>query len=119
MARPSAGVAGHDQAPYRGGQPHPSHLQGGSRLWPRPPAKGRSAVAKAPCKGVAGCCQGQPGAIASGQPTRGSPNSQGCRQQEQWRRPQEQLLAGKLSRRLHRGGGDGTERARGVRAILL
>ncbi|RWV94461.1 hypothetical protein GW17_00042996, partial [Ensete ventricosum] len=32
----------------------------GDRLWPRPPAKGRPAMAKAPCKGVAGCYQGQP-----------------------------------------------------------
>ncbi|RWW40158.1 hypothetical protein BHE74_00054441 [Ensete ventricosum] len=46
--RPYVGVVGHDQAPYKGGWPWPGHLQGGGRLWPRPPAKGRSAAAKAP-----------------------------------------------------------------------
>ncbi|RWV89949.1 hypothetical protein GW17_00047880 [Ensete ventricosum] len=51
MARPSTRVAGHGQAPYKGGLPRPGHLQGGGRLWPRPPAKGRSAVAKAPYTG--------------------------------------------------------------------
>ncbi|RRT68856.1 hypothetical protein B296_00017232 [Ensete ventricosum] len=55
MARPSAGVAGHDQAPCRGGQPWPDHLQGGDRLWPRPPTKGRSATVMAPYKGAMGC----------------------------------------------------------------
>ncbi|RRT67409.1 hypothetical protein B296_00010235 [Ensete ventricosum] len=31
----------------RGGWPRPGYLQGGDRLWPRPPAKGRPAAAKA------------------------------------------------------------------------
>ncbi|RWV88874.1 hypothetical protein GW17_00049009 [Ensete ventricosum] len=47
MARPSIGVVGHGQAPCRGSRPRPSHLQGGSWLWPRPP-------------GAVGCCQCQP-----------------------------------------------------------
>ncbi|RWW46475.1 hypothetical protein BHE74_00047595 [Ensete ventricosum] len=34
--RPSARVAGHGQATCMGGQPWPSHLQGGDRLWLRP-----------------------------------------------------------------------------------
>ncbi|RRT60231.1 hypothetical protein B296_00016357 [Ensete ventricosum] len=47
MARPSTAVVGHDQAPCRGSRPRPSHLQGGSRLRPRPPW-------------AAGCYQCQP-----------------------------------------------------------
>ncbi|RRT48625.1 hypothetical protein B296_00003215 [Ensete ventricosum] len=33
-------VAGHGQAPYRGGQPRPGHPQGGGRLRPGPARKG-------------------------------------------------------------------------------
>ncbi|RWW00235.1 hypothetical protein GW17_00036806 [Ensete ventricosum] len=40
------------QASYRGDRPWPGHLQGGGRLWPRPPTKGRLAAAKALCIGV-------------------------------------------------------------------
>ncbi|RRT66744.1 hypothetical protein B296_00007376 [Ensete ventricosum] len=35
----------------RGGWPWHGHLQGGSLLWPRPPAKGRPAAAKASSQG--------------------------------------------------------------------
>ncbi|RWV96593.1 hypothetical protein GW17_00040681, partial [Ensete ventricosum] len=35
--RPSIRVAGHGQAPCRSGRQWPSHLQGGDRLWSRPP----------------------------------------------------------------------------------
>ncbi|RWV85410.1 hypothetical protein GW17_00052797 [Ensete ventricosum] len=51
MARPSAGVASHEQAPCRGGRPRPGHLQRGDQLWPRPPARGRPTMAKALYKG--------------------------------------------------------------------
>ncbi|RWW59444.1 hypothetical protein BHE74_00033614, partial [Ensete ventricosum] len=56
----SLGVASHGQAPCKGGQPRPGHLQGGNQLWPRPPVKGRPTAAKVPCKGAARCGQGQP-----------------------------------------------------------
>ncbi|RWW35293.1 hypothetical protein BHE74_00059787 [Ensete ventricosum] len=42
-------VANHSHASCRDDWPWPGHLQGGSRLWPRPHAKGRLAAAKAPC----------------------------------------------------------------------
>ncbi|RRT46166.1 hypothetical protein B296_00024402 [Ensete ventricosum] len=65
LARPSTRVAGHGQAPCRGGQPRPGHLQGGNRLWPRPPVKGRPTAAKVPCKGATRCYQGQSAGAAT------------------------------------------------------
>ncbi|RRT36582.1 hypothetical protein B296_00050288 [Ensete ventricosum] len=46
--RSKEGAADHGQAPCRGGHSRPGRLQG------------QSVVAKAPYKGVAGFCQGQP-----------------------------------------------------------
>ncbi|RWW04530.1 hypothetical protein GW17_00032239 [Ensete ventricosum] len=46
MATPLAGVAGHGQAPCRGGHPRPGRLHG------------QPTAAKTPCKGAAGCYQG-------------------------------------------------------------
>ncbi|RRT69935.1 hypothetical protein B296_00024194 [Ensete ventricosum] len=45
MARSSARVVGHGQAPYIGSRPQPSYLQRGGWLLPRPPTKGRSTAA--------------------------------------------------------------------------
>ncbi|RRT43504.1 hypothetical protein B296_00012947 [Ensete ventricosum] len=52
-AKPLVGVAGHGQAPCRGGHPRPGRLHG------------QPATAKAPCKGAAGCYQGQPIRVAA------------------------------------------------------
>ncbi|RRT31924.1 hypothetical protein B296_00054541 [Ensete ventricosum] len=63
MARPSTRVAGHGQAPCRGGQPRPGHLQGGGWLRPGLARKGgqrypqRAAARKGSARG--GCASGQ------------------------------------------------------------
>ncbi|RWV93508.1 hypothetical protein GW17_00044035, partial [Ensete ventricosum] len=64
MVRPSARVAGHGQAPRRGDQPRPGHLQRGDRLWPSPL-----------CKGETGC--GQPARVAPAASSQGAVDGQG------------------------------------------
>ncbi|RWV87603.1 hypothetical protein BHE74_00046801 [Ensete ventricosum] len=101
MARPSTGVAGHSQAPFRGGSPRPSHLQGGGWLWPRPRTKGRQlSVGMATCSVAPEGVANPQGAVTNGQPTRG------CRLWPGW------LPADKGSCRLCRGDDGGSVRVR-------
>ncbi|RWW50953.1 hypothetical protein BHE74_00042749, partial [Ensete ventricosum] len=85
-------AASHGQASYRGGRPRPGHLQGGDRLWPRPPAKGRVAATKAPCTGGDRCLRARSSTV----------RSQGTARQRRGRRGS--------ARHLRRGSTDGTER---------
>ncbi|RWW82504.1 hypothetical protein BHE74_00009027 [Ensete ventricosum] len=69
----------------RGDRPRPGHLQGGSRLWPRPPYKGATDYGQGSLhrvRPVAASPQGRQlltgTAACSTTPARGSPSGQGC-----------------------------------------